>query len=56
MPVRSGRGCPGLPRVLLTMSESFHKRRTEVNESAGSIMAAIEHNETFIGRTGNPDP
>lgn len=49
-------GRPGLPRVLRTMAEAFHKRRDEVNESAGSVMAAIEHNESFMGRVGNPGP
>ncbi|HEY8997457.1 MAG TPA: thioredoxin domain-containing protein [Edaphobacter sp.] len=49
-------GQPGLPRVLLTMAESFRKRRAEVDESAGSVMAAIEHNETFMGRAATPGP
>jgi uncharacterized protein len=49
-------GRPGFQRVLLTMAEAFQKRRDEVNESAGSIMAAIEHNESFMGRAGNPGP
>jgi uncharacterized protein YyaL (SSP411 family) len=49
-------GRPGLKRVLLTMAEAFHKRRDEVNESAGSVMNAIEHNESFMGRSGNPGP
>ncbi|MEI9980567.1 MAG: thioredoxin domain-containing protein [Edaphobacter sp.] len=49
-------GRPGFPRVLLTMAEAFQKRREEVNESAGSVMAAIEHNESFMGRSGNPGP
>ena len=44
-------GRPGFPRVLLTMAEAFQKRRDEVNESAGSVMAAIEHNESsWAGR------
>ncbi len=38
------------------MAESFQKRRDEVDESAGSVMAAIEHNESFMGRSGNPGP
>src|SRR5580698_11350868 len=38
------------------MAEAFQKRRDEVNESAGSVMAAIEHNESFMGRSGNPGP
>jgi uncharacterized protein YyaL (SSP411 family) len=49
-------GRPGFPRVLLTMAEAFQKRRDEVNDSAGSVMAAIEHNESFMGRAGNPGP
>src|ERR1700734_3220420 len=49
-------GRPGFPRVLLTMAEAFQKRRDEVNESAGSVMGGIEHNESFMGRSGNPGP
>src|SRR6202048_4357648 len=49
-------GRPGFQRVLLTMAEAFQKRRDEVDDSAGSVMAAIEHNESFMGRTGNPGP
>src|ERR1700721_3161813 len=47
-------GRPGFQRVLLTMAEAFQNRRSEVDESAGSVMAAIEHNESFMGRSGNP--
>jgi hypothetical protein len=49
-------GRPGFQRVLLTMAEAFQNRRDEVNESAGSVMAAIEHNESFMGRSGSPGP
>ncbi|CAN5646918.1 thioredoxin domain-containing protein [soil metagenome] len=49
-------GRPGLRRVLLTMAEAFEKRRDEVNESADSVLGAIEHNESFMGRSGNPGP
>jgi uncharacterized protein YyaL (SSP411 family) len=38
-------GRPSLRRVLFTMAEAFQKRRDEVDDSAGSVMAAIEHNE-----------
>jgi uncharacterized protein YyaL (SSP411 family) len=55
-PPEDRHGRPGLPRVLLTMAESFRKRRDEVNDSANSVMAAIEHNESFMGRIGNPGP
>ncbi len=49
-------GRPSFRRVLLTMAEAFEKRRGEVDESAGSVMKAIEHNEGFSGRAGNPGP
>jgi len=49
-------GRPSFQRVLLTMAEAFQKRRGEVEESAGSVMLAIEHNESFSGRAGNPGP
>jgi uncharacterized protein YyaL (SSP411 family) len=49
-------GRPGLPRVLFTMAEAFQKKRSEVDESATSVMSAIEHNETFSGRSGSPGP
>ncbi|MDE1178395.1 MAG: thioredoxin domain-containing protein [Edaphobacter sp.] len=55
-PPEDRHGRPGLPRVLLTMAESFHTRRSEVYESAESVMAAVEHNESFMGRAGNPGP
>ncbi|HTH52924.1 MAG TPA: thioredoxin domain-containing protein [Edaphobacter sp.] len=55
-PPEDRHGRPGLPRVLLTMAEAFQKRRGEVNDSAGSVLAAIEHNESFMGRAGNPGP
>ena len=45
-------GRPSLSRVLLTMAEAFQIRRDEVNESAASVMEAIEQNETFSGRGG----
>jgi uncharacterized protein YyaL (SSP411 family) len=47
-------GRPSFQRVLVTMAEAFRNRREEVEESAGSVMEAIEHNESFSGRAGNP--
>jgi uncharacterized protein YyaL (SSP411 family) len=55
-PPQDQHGRPGFPRILLTMAEVFQNRRDEVNESALSVMAAIEHSETFAGRSGNPGP
>jgi hypothetical protein len=45
-------GRPGFPRVLMTMAEAYAQRRDEVMETAGSVMRAIEHNESFSGRGG----
>ena len=47
-------GRPSFRRVLLTMAQAFHERREEVEESAGSILTMIEHNESFSGRSGEP--
>jgi hypothetical protein len=43
-------GRPGFPRVLLTMAQVWSDRRDEALDSAASVMAAIEHNESFSGR------
>ncbi len=47
-------GRPGFRRVLLTMAKAFQERREEVEESAGSVLTMIEHNESFSGRSGEP--
>lgn len=49
-------GRPSFQRVLLTMAEAFRERRAEVDESAGSVMSAIEHNEAFSGHASDPGP
>ena len=46
-------GRPGFGRVLLTMSEVWKQRKEEALESAASVMAAIEQNESFSGRGGD---
>ncbi|WP_263358013.1 thioredoxin domain-containing protein [Acidicapsa ligni] len=45
-------GRPGFKRVLLTMADVWRERREEALESAGSVMAAVEQNESFSGRGG----
>ena len=55
-PPEDRHGRPSFQRVLLTMAEAFENRRVEVDESAGSVMDAIELNEAFSGRAGNPGP
>ena len=47
-------GRPSFQRVLLTMADAFHNQRADVNESADGVMLAIEENESFSGRAGNP--
>src|ERR1700760_1513990 len=46
-------GRPGFGRVLLTMAQVWKERRDEALESAGSVMSAIEHNESFSARGGD---
>jgi uncharacterized protein YyaL (SSP411 family) len=55
-PPEDRHGRPGLQRVLLTMADAFASRRVEVEESAGSVMNAIEHNEAFSGQQGELAP
>jgi uncharacterized protein YyaL (SSP411 family) len=45
-------GRPGMGRVLLAMAQVWRERRDDALETAGSVMAAIEHNESFSGRNG----
>ena len=46
-------GRPGFGRVLLTMAQVWRDRRDEALESASSVIAAIEHNESFSSRGGD---
>jgi uncharacterized protein len=46
-------GRPGFERVLRSMVDAWKTRRDEVLESAGSVVAAIEHNENFAGHAGS---
>jgi uncharacterized protein YyaL (SSP411 family) len=45
-------GRPGIGRVLVAMANVWRERRDDALETAGSVMAAIEHNESFSGRGG----
>jgi uncharacterized protein YyaL (SSP411 family) len=47
-------GRPSFQRVLMTMADAFANKREDVEESAASVMMAIEHNESFSGRAGAP--
>jgi hypothetical protein len=45
-------GRPGMGSVLLAMAKVWRERRDDALETAGSVMAAIEQNESFSGRGG----
>ena len=47
-------GRPSFRRVLTTMADAFANKREDVEESAASVLRAIEHNESFSGRAGAP--
>jgi uncharacterized protein len=49
-------GRPGIERVLLAMADAWKTKRSDVLESAESILAAIEHGEAFTGRSGSLSP
>ncbi|HEY0263610.1 MAG TPA: thioredoxin domain-containing protein, partial [Granulicella sp.] len=55
-PPQDRHGRPGFPRVLHTMASAFEQKRGEVDDSASSVVSAIEHNESFSGRAGSPGP
>jgi uncharacterized protein YyaL (SSP411 family) len=50
MPRDDRYGRPGMGRVLIAMAQVWRERRDEALETAASVMAAIEHNESFSGR------
>jgi hypothetical protein len=43
-------GRPGILKVLAAMAQVWRERRQEALETASSVMAAIEHNESFSAR------
>jgi uncharacterized protein YyaL (SSP411 family) len=43
-------GRPGFGRVLMAMAQAWRERRNDALETASSVMAAIEQNESFSGR------
>jgi uncharacterized protein YyaL (SSP411 family) len=47
-------GRPSFQRVLIMMADAFKNKRDEVEDSAGSVIHAIEHNESFSARAGEP--
>ena len=49
-------GRPGFKRVLLTLASAYREKRDEVLESAEHVMSAIDHAESFPGRSGEISP
>ncbi len=52
LPPEDRYGRPGFPRVLTAMAEVWRERREEALETAASVMAAVEQNESFTGAGG----
>jgi uncharacterized protein YyaL (SSP411 family) len=46
-------GRPGFERVLLTLADVWKTKRGDALETAGSVLAAIEHGESFSGRSAS---
>jgi hypothetical protein len=45
-------GRPGFRRVLETLAAAYREKHSEVIESAEQVMSAIDHAESFAGRSG----
>src|SRR5437660_4762215 len=45
-------GRPGFKRVLQTLSSAYREKHSDVLESAEHVMSAIDHAESFAGRSG----
>uniref|UniRef100_A0A7V4XTI6 Thioredoxin domain-containing protein n=1 Tax=Acidobacterium capsulatum TaxID=33075 RepID=A0A7V4XTI6_9BACT len=45
-------GRPGFERVLRSLADVWQNRRGEALETANSVLGAIEHGESFAGRSG----
>ena len=46
-------GRPGFERVLRALADAWKTKRDEALETAGSVLAAIEHGESFSGRSSS---
>src|SRR6185437_7802758 len=49
-------GRPGFQRILATLADAYREKHGEVMESAEHVMAAIDHAESFAGRSGEISP
>jgi uncharacterized protein len=51
-PPEDYQGRPGFKRVLLTLAAAYREKHGDVIESAENVMNAIDHAESFSGRSG----
>src|SRR5213593_4519271 len=49
-------GRPSFRRVLLSISDAYREKNTDVVEQAGMVEGAIAHSESFSGKTGDFSP
>ncbi len=52
-PPHDHQGRPGFRRVLLTLAAAYKEKHGDVIESAEHVMSAIDHAESFAGRSGD---
>src|SRR5207248_410353 len=49
-------GRPGFKRILQTLASAYREKHSDVMESAEHVMSAIDHAESFAGRSGEISP
>src|SRR5947199_640838 len=52
-PPKDHYGRPSFRRILLSLSQAYHEKNNEVQESAESVMQAISQAEAFAGKSGS---
>ena len=55
-PPQDHQGRPSFRRVLLTLAQAYQEKRSDVLESAESVMGAISQAEGFAGKSGSLKP
>jgi uncharacterized protein YyaL (SSP411 family) len=55
-PPNDSYGRPGFRRVLETLAGVWQERRAELDKTASQVVAAIDHGESFSGRSGSLGP
>ncbi len=55
-PPTEQQGRPGFQRILETLAGVWRERRAELHRTATDVMEAVEHGESFAGRSGSTGP